>query len=55
MYFGCSRYDVEQRTKAQCLVVDKSKLQDEPLGVILPIPGEAKAKAMPGWLYIHTK
>ena len=22
---------------------------------ILPIPGEAKAKAMPGWLYIHTK
>jgi hypothetical protein len=21
----------------------------------LPIPGEAKAKAMPGWLYIHTK
>ena len=20
----------------------------------LPIPGEAKAKAMPGWLYIHT-
>jgi hypothetical protein len=21
---------------------------------ILPIPGEAKAKAMPGWLYIHT-
>ena len=23
--------------------------------VLLPIPGEAKAKAMPGWLYIHTK
>jgi hypothetical protein len=23
--------------------------------LILPIPGEAKAKAMPGWLYIHTK
>ena len=23
--------------------------------MILPIPGEAKAKAMPGWLYIHTK
>ena len=22
---------------------------------ILPIPGEAKAKAMPGRLYIHTK
>jgi hypothetical protein len=22
--------------------------------LILPIPGEAKAKAMPGWLYIHT-
>ena len=22
---------------------------------LLPIPGEAKAKAMPGWLYIHTK
>ena len=21
---------------------------------ILPIPGEAKAKAMPGWLYIQT-
>jgi hypothetical protein len=25
------------------------------INIILPIPGEAKAKAMPGWLYIHTK
>ena len=24
-------------------------------GYFLPIPGEAKAKAMPGRLYIHTK
>ena len=23
--------------------------------VLLPIPGEAKAKAMPGRLYIHTR
>jgi hypothetical protein len=23
--------------------------------IILPIPGEAKAKAMPGRLYIHTR
>ena len=25
-----------------------------PFGPLLPIPGEAKAKAMPGRLYIHT-
>ena len=25
------------------------------LFALLPIPGKAQAKAMPGWLYIHTK
>jgi hypothetical protein len=31
---------------------DEDELEDDVF--ILPIPGEAKAKAMPGRLYIHT-
>ena len=32
----------------------QSLLINQP-NLILPIPGEAQAKAMPGWLYIPTK
>ena len=32
-----------------------SAVSQGPTEQLLPIPGEAKAKAMPGRLYIHTK
>ena len=38
--------------RSQCKTQDKSK---HGLDQILPTPGDAKAKAMPGRLYIHTK
>ena len=36
----------------KCLIFNVVKKKGD---TILPIPGEAQAKAMPGWLYIHTK
>ena len=42
---ACSQNKLEER----------SSMQGFKLEQVLPTPGEAKAKAMPGRLYIHTK
>jgi hypothetical protein len=37
------------------LIYFNGNIEERGFKSLLQIPGEAKAKAMPGWLYIHTK